>query len=85
MRSKKSNNDPNLWVARDLDNGFSGGGVYLFTQKPKRIEKEGYFDEDGGTAIYIGGKDHFTELTWENSPMRVTEITFGAVGEEEEP
>lgn len=66
------------WLARDLQRGFSGGDVYLYTEKPRR-DNQGNFTSSGGQAFYVGGPNDLKEITWGESPVKVSmTITMGA-------
>lgn len=55
-----------MWIARDRD-----GETYLYELQP--IKREGYFINNRGdnTNIYLGNKEVYPEVTWENSPKQV--------------
>lgn len=57
-----------LWIARDKD-----GLLYLWKEKPKRIEERGWFNTEKGHLGVVGdlNTSDFPEVTYENSPMQV--------------
>ena len=64
-----------LYIARDKD---KDGCLFLFNNKPNRVEDEGIFLADGNqedSDIDYNGieidPELFPEITWENSPKRV--------------
>jgi spore maturation protein CgeB len=63
-----------LWLARDKDNVWCGGMVYLYTKKPKKNMSEGFFDLVDGNVILLGKREDLKGLTWENSPQRISKF-----------
>jgi hypothetical protein len=63
-----------LWLARDLFTGVTGGNVYLYTERPHRNERGGYFDVYQSAPMCVGEMKDFPEITWENSPHHVKVI-----------
>lgn len=57
-----------MWIARDLNNA-----LYLYTRKPIRDRSSGVFSEDEFCAI---NREFFPEVTWENSPQKITVGSF---------
>lgn len=56
------------WIARDKD-----GGLYIYETKPFRDEVEGFFDAEGVNGYILGtcfSGNVFSNVTWENSPIR---------------
>lgn len=65
-----------LWLARDL-----GGGLCLYSSKPRRDARSGIFTCEGEKIFQstfddenhvILDCDSFPEVTWENSPQKLT-------------
>ena len=57
-----------MWIARD-----KSGAVYLYKHKPIKLSRH-FVDcngERGEDDIYLGEKEIYPELTWENSPKQV--------------
>ena len=64
-----------MWIARD-----KSGRLNAFTYSPSKIETEGIFvcddvfEEDGNTVMLLLPFD-FPEVTWENSPVEVANLS----------
>lgn len=59
----------NLWVAKDQD-----GSLWLFSEKPTRVEKDGSWICDGSFMMLpqnLEERQLFSGLTWESEPVRV--------------
>ena len=52
-----------MWIARDMR-----GDLYLYTEKPEKIARYGYFTGDDWFELDTYA---FPEVTFENSPMEV--------------
>ena len=54
-----------IWLARDDD-----GELYAFPTKPKLLNEIGIWDDDSGESIDLGWDEVFSEITFENSPVK---------------
>lgn len=55
-----------MWIARD-----KSGAVYLYELRPEQGSSM-FLDVNGNNGtIYLGEKEIYPELTWENSPKQV--------------
>lgn len=55
-----------MWIARE-----ENGAVYLYKFRPKRGLHRFLSSNDNNAFIYLGEKEVYPELTWENSPQKV--------------
>jgi hypothetical protein len=56
-----------FWIARDENNELFG-----YTVKPKRVEdgEIGYFENESACNFMTLDESLFSEITWENSPIK---------------
>ena len=55
-----------MWIARDKT-----GAVYLYELRPKRGLNMFTSCTGESICVYLGEKEGYPELTWENSPQKV--------------
>ena len=55
-----------MWIARD-----ESGAVYLYELRPKRGLHMFISANGDNASIYLGEKEIYPELSWENSPKQV--------------
>jgi hypothetical protein len=58
-----------LWIARDKEKNDGEPNLFLFTEKP--VKRGDYFYNEGNFYTDIPNK-MFPEVTFENSPMKLT-------------
>ena len=63
-----------MWIARD-----ENSEVYLYELRPKRGLHMFLSANSGSPSMYLGKKEVYSELTWENSPQEV-KIMLPATG-----
>lgn len=63
-----------MWIARD-----KSGAVYLYELKPEKGLHMFLSINGDNASIYLGEKEVYPELTWENSPQKV-KITLLTTG-----